>query len=61
MKLMNCALIFDTRKIISGWFMFGKESKTVVSFNVGKQTNKTLNRVLETLKLSTLKRYLRTG
>ena len=29
-----------------------KDSKSVVSFNVGKRTNKTLSRVLDTLKLS---------
>ena len=33
-----------------------KESKSVVSFNVGKRTNKTLNRVVETLKLSEAKK-----
>jgi insertion element IS1 protein InsB len=55
---MNCALISDTRKIISGSFVYAleKNSKTVVSFNVGKQTNKMLNRVLETLKLSNAKK-----
>ena len=33
-----------------------KDSKTVVSFNVGKRTNKTLSRVLDTLKLSEAER-----
>ena len=33
-----------------------KNSKKVVSFNVGKRTNKTLSRVLETLKLSDAKK-----
>ncbi|WP_239457775.1 hypothetical protein [Flavobacterium nitrogenifigens] len=28
-----------------------KNSRTVVSFNIGKRTNKTLSRVLETLKI----------
>lgn len=40
------------------WLVYAleKNSKNVVSFNVGKQTNKTLNRVLETLKLSDAKK-----
>ena len=33
-----------------------KDSKNVVSFNVGKRTNKTLSRVVDTLKLSEAKR-----
>ncbi|MNL62789.1 IS1 transposase [compost metagenome] len=33
-----------------------KNSKKVVSFNVGKRTNKTLNHVLEILKLSEAKK-----
>ncbi|WP_163410241.1 IS1 family transposase [Flavobacterium ajazii] len=40
------------------WLVYAleKNSKAVVSFNVGKRTNKTLNRVLETLKLSEAKK-----
>lgn len=40
------------------WLVYAleKNSKNVVSFNVGKRTNKTLNRVLETLKLSEAKK-----
>jgi IS1 family transposase/transposase-like protein len=40
------------------WLVYAleKESKSVVSFNVGKRTNKTLNRVVETLKLSEAKK-----
>ncbi len=40
------------------WLVYAleKNSKTVVSFNVGKRTNKTLNRVLETLILSDAKK-----
>lgn len=40
------------------WLVYAlqKDSKTVVSFNVGKRTNKTLSRVLDTLKLSKAKR-----
>ena len=40
------------------WFDYAleKKSKNVVSFNVGKWTNKTLCRVLDTLKLSELKK-----
>ncbi|MCD0472576.1 IS1 family transposase [Flavobacterium sp. JAS] len=39
------------------WLVYALErnTKTVVSFNVGKRTNKTLSRVLETLKLSEAK------
>lgn len=40
------------------WVVYAleKNSKKVVSFNVGKRTNKTLNRVLETLILSDAKK-----
>ena len=40
------------------WLVYAleKNSKTVLSFNVGKRTNKTLSRVLETLKLSDAKK-----
>ena len=40
------------------WLVYAleKNSKNVVSFNVGKRTNKTLNLVLETLKLSDAKK-----
>ena len=40
------------------WLIYAleKESKNVVSFHVGKRTNKTLSRVLETLKLSEAKK-----
>jgi IS1 family transposase/transposase-like protein len=40
------------------WLVYAleKESKSIVSFNVGKRTNKTLNRVVETLKLSRAKK-----
>ncbi|QSW88416.1 IS1 family transposase [Flavobacterium endoglycinae] len=40
------------------WLVYAleKNSKNVVSFNVGKRTNKTLNRVLETLKLAEAKK-----
>lgn len=34
----------------------GKDSKNIVSFNVGKRTNKTLSHVLDTLKLSNPKK-----
>jgi insertion element IS1 protein InsB len=39
------------------WVVYAleKNSKNVVSFNVGKRTNKTLSRVLDTLKLSEAK------
>ena len=40
------------------WLVYAleKDSKKVVSFNVGKRTNKTLSRVLDTLKLSEAKK-----
>lgn len=40
------------------WLVYAleKDSKNIVSFNVGKRTNKTLSRVLETLKLSEAKK-----
>jgi insertion element IS1 protein InsB len=37
-------------------YVLEKNTKNVVSFNVGKRNNKTLNRVLETLKLSDAKK-----
>ncbi|KIA91797.1 transposase [Flavobacterium sp. KMS] len=51
-----CTYIRHKRNYI--WLVYALErnSKTVVSFNVGKRTNKTLNRVLETLKLSDAKK-----
>lgn len=41
-------------------FCFGKRTKSGVSFNVGKRTNKTLRRVLDTLNYQKLKKYLPT-
>lgn len=40
------------------WLVYAleKDSKKIVSFNVGKRTNKTLSRVLDTLKLSAAKK-----
>jgi len=40
------------------WLVYAleKDSKSVVSFNVGKRTNKTLSRVLDSLKLSEAKK-----
>nr|WP_317192640.1 IS1 family transposase [Flavobacterium geliluteum] len=54
-----CTYIRHKKNYIWLVYALEKNSKTVVSFNVGKRTNKTLSRVLETLKLSErLKRYL---
>lgn len=47
-----CTYIRQKRNYIWLVYALEKESKTVVSFNVGKRTNKTLSRVLDTLKLS---------
>ncbi|WP_256371706.1 IS1 family transposase [Flavobacterium sp. YO12] len=54
---MNYVFISNTRKKYI-WLVYAleKNSKNVVCFNVGKRTNKTLNRVLETLKLSEAKK-----
>jgi len=45
------------------WLVYAleKESKEVVSFNVGKRTNKTLRRVIDTLKLSDAKKIFTDG
>jgi insertion element IS1 protein InsB len=47
-----CTYIRHKKNYIWLVYALEKNSKTVVSFNVGKRTNKTLSRVLETLKLS---------
>jgi len=51
-----CTYIRHKKNYIWLVYALEKNSKTVVSFNVGKRTNKTLNRVLETLKLSDTKK-----
>ncbi|WP_163394154.1 IS1 family transposase [Flavobacterium limi] len=51
-----CTYIRHKKNYIWLVYALEKNSKTVVSFNVGKRTNKTLNRVLETLKLSEAKK-----
>ncbi|WP_317039151.1 IS1 family transposase [Flavobacterium sp. Root901] len=51
-----CTYIQDKKNYIWLVYALEKNSKTVVSFNVGKRTNKTLNGVLETLKLSDAKK-----
>jgi insertion element IS1 protein InsB len=51
-----CTYIGNKRNFIWLVYALEKNSKNVVSFNVGKRTNKTLNRVLETLKLSEAKK-----
>ncbi|WP_245569881.1 IS1 family transposase [Flavobacterium soli] len=51
-----CTYIRNKRNFIWLVYALEKDSKTVVSFNVGKRTNKTLSRVLETLKLSEAKK-----
>ena len=51
-----CTFIRHNKNYIWLVYALEKNSKTVVSFNVGKRTNKTLNRVLETLKLSDAKK-----
>lgn len=51
-----CTYIGHKRNFI--WLVYALErnSKNIVSFNVGKRTNKTLSRVLETLKLAEAKK-----
>jgi insertion element IS1 protein InsB len=51
-----CTYIGSKRNFIWLVYALDKNSKTVVSFNVGKRTNKTLSRVLDTLKLSEAKK-----
>ncbi|WP_228526614.1 MULTISPECIES: IS1 family transposase [unclassified Flavobacterium] len=51
-----CTYIRHKRIFIWLVYALEKNSKNVVSFNVGKRTNKTLNRVLDTLKLSEAKK-----
>lgn len=51
-----CTYIRYKRNFIWLVYALDKNSKNVVSFNVGKRTNKTLNRVLDTLKLSQAKK-----
>ena len=51
-----CTYIRHKRNFIWLVYALEKNSKTVVSFNVGKRTNKTLSRVLNSLKLSQAKK-----
>lgn len=51
-----CTYISSKRNFIWLVYALDKNSRTVVSFNVGKRTNKTLSRVLDTLKLSQAKK-----
>lgn len=51
-----CTYIKHKRNYIWLVYALEKSSKDVVSFNVGKRTNKTLSRVLDTLKLSEAKK-----
>ncbi|MGE6355549.1 IS1 family transposase [Flavobacterium sp. NPDC079362] len=50
-----CTYIRHKRNFIWLVYALEKNSKNVVSFNVGKRTNKTLSHVLDTLKLSEAK------
>ena len=51
-----CTYIRNKRSFIRLVYALEKDSKNVVSFNVGKRTNKTLGRVLDTLRLSEAKK-----
>ena len=51
-----CPYIRHKRNFISLVYALEKNSKNVVSFNVGRRTNKTLSHVLYTLKLSEAKK-----
>lgn len=51
-----CTYIRNKRNYIWLVYALEKSSKSVVAFNVGKRTNKTLSRVLDTLKLSEAKK-----
>jgi insertion element IS1 protein InsB len=56
-----CTYIKHKRNFIWLVYALEKDSKSVVSFNVGKRTNKTLSRVLDTLKLSDAKKIFIDG
>jgi insertion element IS1 protein InsB len=51
-----CTYIRHKRNFIWLVYALEKNSKNVVSFNVGRRTNKTLSHVLDTLKLSEAKK-----
>ena len=51
-----CTYIRNKRNFIWLVYALDKNSRDVVSFNVGKRTNKTLSRVLETLQLAEAKK-----
>lgn len=51
-----CTYIGHKRNYIGLVYALERESKRVVGFNIGKRTNKTLNYVLDTLKLSDAKK-----
>ena len=51
-----CTYIKHKRNFIWLVYALEKESRNVVSFHVGKRTNKTLSHVLDTLKLSEAKK-----
>lgn len=51
-----CTYIRHKKNFIWLVYALEKETKNVVSFNVGKRTNKTLSHVLDTLKLSEAKK-----
>ena len=51
-----CTYISNKRNFIWLVYALEKSSKNVVSFNIGKRTNKTLSRVIETLQLSEAKK-----
>lgn len=56
-----CTYIRHKRNFIWLVYALEKDSKKIVSFNVGKRTNKTLSRVVETLKVSEAKRIFTDG
>ena len=51
-----CTFIGQKRNLIWLVYALEKNSKRVVSFNIGKRTNKTLSGVIDTLKLSDAKK-----
>lgn len=51
-----CTYVKNKRNFTWLVYALEKDSKNVVSFNVGKRTNKTLSRVLDSLKLSEAKK-----
>ncbi|WDO13635.1 IS1 family transposase [Flavobacterium sp. WW92] len=56
-----CTYVRHKRNFVWLVYALEKESKSIVSFNIGKRTNKTLSRVIGTLKLSDARKIFTDG